>query len=138
MTIEQNKEFAGFHSNHTVNGTCRFEVFHEDGSDPLLKTGWYWWLRRQGYIAESDQEGPFPTAEGAYLDALEGGVTFTTPASWVKAINFLDELRHFDTKTAEAEAEALDRDLNDESIDTALEEGTRYERAFGDGNDVGG
>lgn len=114
-------DFQGYHKFRAEDGSeyGSFEVFYEDGSDPLVKVGWYWWPCHPGYLPDGDSNGPFPTAEGAMLDALEGsdphqGMAFPTPASWKKAV----EICH--------------------AVDTAIEEGTRYERAFGDGNDIGG
>ena len=99
MIHPSESEFAGFHKFRADDGSEHgsFEVFHEDGTDPLLKRGWYWCHRHQNCIAESDQEGPFPTAEGACCDALEGHHSVTMPGNgWMtnNAINFMDELEY--------------------------------------------
>lgn len=67
-------EFQGYHKFRAKDGSeyGSFEVFYETGSDPLVKSGWYWWSCFPGCIPDGDQNGPFPTAEGAYLDAMEG------------------------------------------------------------------
>jgi hypothetical protein len=127
MMHPSDTEFSGFHQFRKDDGSLcgSFEVFYEDGSDPLLKRGWYWWHRHHGYVAESDQEGPFPNAEGACIDALEGHHSATMPGNgWVM-------------KGGDAMVEDLDDYIKELSVDTALEEGTRFERLF-DGNDVGG
>lgn len=79
------KEFVGFHQFITpgVEGKPilygSFEVFYSAGPcadcDTRLvapKVGWYWWPCSPGCLPDGDDEpsGPFPTAEGAYLDAI--------------------------------------------------------------------
>ena len=51
-----------------------FEVFHSEGyvetgtvhSEP----GFYWWPCFPGCLPDGEPNGPFATAEGAYLDAI--------------------------------------------------------------------
>lgn len=72
--------FAGYHPFTDCNraeGNGSFEVFwHKFHCGPLegslyeLPTGWYWWPCFPGCIPDGDATGPFPTAEGAYLDAI--------------------------------------------------------------------
>jgi hypothetical protein len=49
-----------------------FEVFHHDacGHEGCDGPGWYWWPCFPGCLPDGDPSGPFPTAEGAYLDAI--------------------------------------------------------------------
>lgn len=54
-----------------------FEVFHHDGDEGHggetwlgCKPGWYWWPCFPGCLPDGEPSGPFPTAEGAYLDAI--------------------------------------------------------------------
>lgn len=104
---DQITEFSGYHKFRGDDGSeyGSFEVFQETercftGED-VMEPGWYWWSCFPGCLPDGEQHGPFPTAEGAYLDAMEGdaGVRYVP--------------------------------------DTAIEEGTRFER-LSDGNDLGG
>lgn len=50
-----------------------FEVFYveEDRRDGCERAeGWYWWSCFPGCLPDGEPSGPFPTAEGAYLDAI--------------------------------------------------------------------
>lgn len=64
-------QFSGFHELRIPDaaGTVSFEVFWSDETDPSGK-GWYWWPCHPGCLPDGDASGPFPTAEGAYLDAI--------------------------------------------------------------------
>lgn len=81
---EQDKEFSGFHKFRSSDGKTEFGSFEVflDNDDPMIRPGWYWWLCHKGCIAESDQHGPFPTAEGAYLDALENYQDLPDHGDW--------------------------------------------------------
>lgn len=57
--------FIGFH----VVKHGSFEVFYTDQRKPH-GSGYYWWPCFPGYLPDGDPNGPFPTAEGAYLDAI--------------------------------------------------------------------
>lgn len=71
-------QFAGYHKfkdfvSNTEFGS--FEVFyvnaeHVQHSAEPTQVGWYWWPCYPGCLPDSDPAGPFPTAEGAYLDAI--------------------------------------------------------------------
>lgn len=73
-------EFSGYHKfrNHeTGEEYGSFEVFHSDTHKEgtmELESGWYWWSCQPGCLPDTDgsepANGPFPTAEGAYLDAI--------------------------------------------------------------------
>lgn len=71
-------EFSGYHKFRDDDGGeyGSFEVFHQDerciAADIDYAPGWYWWSCFPGCLPDGDQNGPFPTAEGAYLDATEG------------------------------------------------------------------
>lgn len=75
---DKDKEFSGYHRFRAEDGSeyGSFEVFHEDepcfASDNQYEPGWYWWSCFPGCMPDGEQNGPFPTSEGAYLDALEG------------------------------------------------------------------
>lgn len=68
MQEAQNKEFVGFHKFVNEDGEPygSFEVWPSpDGRDE-----YYWWACYPGCLPDNDEpSGPFPTAEGAYLDA---------------------------------------------------------------------
>ena len=78
------KEFQGYHRFRNDEGQeyGSFEVFHQDEtcftSEGQLGVGWYWWACHPGCIPDGEPNGPFPTSEGAYLDALEGNVDTAT------------------------------------------------------------
>lgn len=137
MNTQQDREFLGFHKFRADTGAefGSFEVYYEDGSDPLVKEGWYWWLCHRKCIAESDATGPFPTAEGAYLAAMEDGNDNARLLAEINMAPAIGGPGKGKTGKPLYKAENL---LGYPDFDTALEEGTRYERAFGDGNDVGG
>lgn len=63
--------FSGF--NAFVGGGS-FEVFYkswgDSGGPDFPDQGWYWWSCWPGCLPDGDPSGPFPTAEGAYLDAI--------------------------------------------------------------------
>jgi hypothetical protein len=71
------EEFAGFNK-FLIDGDVygSFEVFYRKAADhdnqepPLDKDGWFWWPCYPGCMPDGDPNGPFPTAEGAYLDAI--------------------------------------------------------------------
>lgn len=74
-TFQRVECFSGF--NAFVGGGS-FEVFYQDakygrtipaGGNPT-HLGWYWWSCWPGCLPDGDPSGPFPTAEGAYLDAI--------------------------------------------------------------------
>lgn len=84
---QKDKAFAGFHTFTTpgdqtgevpTGGSGSFEVFYggPDEFDGVYEihegrtTGWYWWPCFPGCMPDGDPSGPFPTAEGAYLDAI--------------------------------------------------------------------
>jgi len=65
--------FVGY---QTHNGTS-FEVFHVDEehvqhSAAPTEPGWYWWPCQPGCLPDTDDgpDGPYATAEGAYLAAI--------------------------------------------------------------------
>jgi len=60
-------QFTGFHFAADI-GTV--EVFWMREGHPELESGWYWWPCLPGCFPDGDATGPFPTAHGAYLDAL--------------------------------------------------------------------
>lgn len=73
--------FQGYHQfrdplDEKGAGHGSFEVFHHQddwANHPglqHLKTGWYWWPCSPGCLPDGEPSGPFPTAEGAYLDAI--------------------------------------------------------------------
>ena len=71
-----NNGFSGHHE--FPNGGC-FEVFYSnqfemsvspDDDVGCSEPGWYWWPCFPGCMPEDAPTGPFPTAEGAYLDAM--------------------------------------------------------------------
>lgn len=72
------KEFAGYHKFRGDDGSeyGSFEVFQETercmAGEDTVEPGWYWWSCFPGCLPDGEQHGPFPTAEGAYLDAMEG------------------------------------------------------------------
>lgn len=76
--VTQMPVFQGFHS-WTEEGTAArisLEVFHHEAGhaehpgNQDLETGWYWWPCSPGCLPDGEPSGPFPTAEGAYLDAI--------------------------------------------------------------------
>jgi hypothetical protein len=69
--------FAGYHqfTNDEGHKYGSFEVFHYleivgGGTNGLASTGWYWQACFPGCLPDAEANGPFPTAEGAYLDAI--------------------------------------------------------------------
>lgn len=69
--------FMGYHQfiNPLGEPYGMFEVFHHDGETKdwigvSSMPGYYWWACMPGCMPDSDPNGPFPTAEGAYLDAI--------------------------------------------------------------------
>lgn len=80
MTIQETRRgpFYGFHANQIegVEASGSFEVFYLDKAQwpteamKHLDTGWYWWPCFPGCLPDGEPSGPFPTAEGAYLDAI--------------------------------------------------------------------
>lgn len=68
-----NEEFGGYHKFKNEEGEeyGSFEVFYIQEGHKTLTPGWYWWASFPGCLADGDPMGPFPTDEGAYLDALE-------------------------------------------------------------------
>lgn len=78
-TPEPKPEFAGYHryplKPEVGHMGGSFEVFyvnveHVQHSAEPTQVGWYWWSCFPGCLPDSDPCGPFPTAEGAYLDAI--------------------------------------------------------------------
>lgn len=71
--------FLGFHQFATTEDgpvvKCgSFEVFHHTKQDVEAfgepdEPGFYWWACYPGCLPDGEPSGPFPTAEGAYLDA---------------------------------------------------------------------
>lgn len=55
--------FAGYHKNAIGSS---FQVF----TDEDYPNAWYWWPREPKNLPAAKSHGPFPTAEGAYLDAI--------------------------------------------------------------------
>lgn len=88
MTDAQNREFSGYHKFRNDDGSeyGSFEVFHYDSvPDHIYFTeqGWYWWPCFPGCLPDSEQpNGPFPTAEGAYLDAMDGKGELPNHGDW--------------------------------------------------------
>ena len=75
--------FVGFHKRVAADGTPNgsFEVFYAEagalgevysGDQPTKNhaAGFFWWPRILGEEPDHLAAGPFPTAEGAYLDAI--------------------------------------------------------------------
>lgn len=76
-------EFEGYHA-FSHGGS--FEVFYADQREhgkevnglPIVvleeggdrPEGWYWWVCLPGCLPDGEPSGPFPTSEGAYLDAI--------------------------------------------------------------------
>lgn len=72
-TTNERSTFADYHrfpepGDHE-HGTGSFEVWHSDRQDSL-EPGWYWWPCFPGCLPDGEPSGPFPTSEGAYLDAI--------------------------------------------------------------------
>lgn len=71
-------EFSGFHRFRADDGSeyGSFEVHQITEPVPTaeepIEPGWYWRSCFPGCLPDGDDMGPFPTAEGAYLDAMEG------------------------------------------------------------------
>lgn len=66
------EEFAGYHPFRDDEGNEHgsFQVFYA-ADDQADEPGWYWWACFPGCMPDSDSPtGPFPTSEGAYLDAI--------------------------------------------------------------------
>ena len=55
-----------FVGHHRFHGGGSFEVFYTNEGQP----GFYWWDCSPGCLPDGGPIGPFPTAEGAYLDAI--------------------------------------------------------------------
>lgn len=74
-TAQKRDAFEGFHAfpdtdqpegDEDVGGEYgSFEVFWLD-----VTPGWYWHACFPGCLPDGEPSGPFPTAEGAYLDAI--------------------------------------------------------------------
>lgn len=69
--------FAGYHrfrNPETGEEYGSFKVYHLDEpvatADEPYDVGWYWVAEQPGCLPDGDATGPFPTAEGAYLDAM--------------------------------------------------------------------
>ena len=68
--------FLGQHRAQMQDGSdieffISFEVFWAyDGNHMDLEPGFYWWACQPGCLPDGEPNGPFPTAEGAYLDAI--------------------------------------------------------------------
>ena len=69
--------FDGYHRFKSETGEeyGSFEVLYTDGrTSPgfpeVREKGWYWWPCHPGCLPDGGPTGPFPTAEGAYLDAI--------------------------------------------------------------------
>lgn len=77
MQASQDQEFAGYHRFRTEDGAeyGSFKVYHLDEEVPTADEpytpGWYWQSEFPGCLPDGDAFGPFPTAEGAYLDAIK-------------------------------------------------------------------
>ena len=73
VEIHDKCTFSGYHkfpySDNEGGGYGSFEVFYEDETQETGK-GWYWHACSPGCLPDGDSTGPFPTAEGAYLDAI--------------------------------------------------------------------
>lgn len=71
---EQANQFQGYHKFPTEDGegTGSFQVFHsrQDYDVGDKEHGWYWWACFPGCLPDGEPNGPFPTSEGAYLDAI--------------------------------------------------------------------
>lgn len=70
------RSFQGYHSfptdtEPTSDGFGSFEVWHSSDARGQWAKGWYWWACFPGCLPDGEPNGPFPTAEGAYLDAIE-------------------------------------------------------------------
>lgn len=72
--------FLGYHQFQDEGGKPygSFEVFHTseyagptENPNDTWETGFYWWPCFPGCTPEGEAIGPFPTSEGAYLDAIE-------------------------------------------------------------------
>lgn len=65
------RTFLGYHRFQDAQGGAygSFEVFQVDryGKTP---PGFYWHACQPGCLPDGEAVGPFPTAEGAYLDAI--------------------------------------------------------------------
>lgn len=72
----ERNEFQGYHQFIDEDGKLygSFEVDYltprEGAGDPPNGAGWYWVACFPGCLPDGEPSGPFPTAEGAYLDAI--------------------------------------------------------------------
>lgn len=68
------RTFLGYHQFQDAQGGAygSFEVFHVAfyGGRKKSRNGFYWHACQPGCLPDGDPCGPFPTAEGAYLDAI--------------------------------------------------------------------
>ena len=75
---EPDKDFSGYHQFVNDMGAHygSFEVFYNKADavngyiDLAENDGWFWWACFPGCLPDGEPAGPFPTAEGAYLDAI--------------------------------------------------------------------
>ncbi len=66
MAEQNDATFAG---THVIRSDNPCGVFFDIFFGPFESgTGWYWWRAEPGGVGP--MHGPFPTAEGAYLDAI--------------------------------------------------------------------
>lgn len=78
LASDNNQTFAGWHRFQTQTGDDQlgtvnhgsFEVFYDGPRSPQEGEGWYWWPCFPGCVPDGEANGPFPTSEGAYLDAI--------------------------------------------------------------------
>jgi len=68
-TILRGSPFAGFFTISSGEVPYSVEVFLL-GEHDTISPGWYWWVCSPGCLPDSDPLGPFPEAEGAFLDAI--------------------------------------------------------------------
>lgn len=76
--MKDSLSFSGYHEFQGDDGNTygSFEVFHhkphcnKGDEPPMDEEGWFWWACFPGALPDGEPNGPFPTAEGAYLDAI--------------------------------------------------------------------
>lgn len=73
------RSFEGYHKFQGISSYYGpFEVFWHNDMEPNTplcvnnewEEGWYWHACYPGCLPDGEPNGPFPTAEGAYLDAI--------------------------------------------------------------------